>query len=182
MKIKRMAAGFLAVAMFASMALTPAWAEELTDYVVANDLTDTASDEPSGTDVLDEDENPNPPQLFTDTAAEGSASLGAEDNGTSVETAEDEPKEEGNTVSFTTQGDSGSSLQADSNDKTAATQITASVESTYTLVVPENVSMTGADGTGEKSASIPVLLKGDIPEGKAVYVTTDASPMRRTGS
>lgn len=42
------------------MALTPAWAEELTDYVVANDLTDTASDEPSGTDVLDEDENPNP--------------------------------------------------------------------------------------------------------------------------
>lgn len=182
MKIKRMAAGFLAVAMFASMALTPAWAEELTDSVVANDLTDTASDEPSDTDVLDEDENPNPPQLFTDTAAEGSASLGAEDDGTSVETAEDEPKEEGNTVSITTQGDSGSSLQADSNDKTAATQITASVESTYTLVVPENVSMTGADGTGEKSASILVLLKGDIPEGKAVYVTTDASPMQRTGS
>lgn len=182
MKIKRMAAGFLAAAMVASMALTPAWAEELTDSVVANDLTDTASNEPSDTDVLDEDENPNPPQFFSDTAAEGSASLGAEDDGTSVETAEDEPKEEGNTVSFTTQGDSGSSLQADSNDKTAATQITASVESTYTLVVPENVSMTGADGTGEKSASIPVLLKGDIPEGKAVYVTTDASPMQRTGS
>ena len=52
MKIKRMAAGFLAVAMFASMALTPAWAEELTDSVVANDLTDTASNEPSDTDVL----------------------------------------------------------------------------------------------------------------------------------
>lgn len=182
MKIKRMAAGFVAVAMFASMALTPAWAEELTDSVVTNDLTDTVSDEPSDTDVLDEDENPNSPQFFSDTAAEGSASLGAEDDGTSVETAENEPKEEGNTVSFTTQGDSGSSLQADSNDKTAATQITASVESTYTLVVPENVSMTGADGTGEKSASIPVLLKGDIPEGKAVYVTTDASPMQRTGS
>lgn len=183
MKIKRMAAGFLAVAMFASMALTPAWAEELTDSVVTNDLTDTVSDEPSDTDVLDEDENSNPPpQFFSDIAAEGSASLGAEDDGTSVETAEDEPKEEENTVSFTTQGDSGSSLQADSNDKTAATQITASVESTYTLVVPENVSMTGADGTGEKSASIPVLLKGDIPEGKAVYVTTDASPMQRTGS
>lgn len=182
MKIKRMAAGFLAVAMFASMALTPAWAEELTDSVVTNDLTDTVSDEPSDTDVLDEDENPNPPQFFSDTAAEGSGSLGAEDDGTCVETAENEPKEEGNTVSFTTQGDSGSSLQADSNDKTAATQITASVESTYTLVVPENVSMTGADGTGEKSASIPVLLKGDIPEGKAVYVTTDASPMQRTGS
>lgn len=182
MKIKRMAAGFVAVAMFASMALTPAWAEELTDSVVTNDLTDTVSDEPSDTDVLDEDENPNPPQFFSDTAAEGSGSLGAEDDGTSVETAENEPKEEGNTVSFTTQGDSGSSLQADSNDKTAATQITASVESTYTLVVPENVSMTGADGTGEKSASIPVLLKGDIPEGKAVYVTTDASPMQRTGS
>lgn len=183
MKIKRMAAGFLAVAMFASMALTPARAEELTDSVVTNDLTDTVSDEPSDTDVLDEDENSNPPMhFFSDTAAEGSASLGAEDDGTSVETAEDEPKEEGNTVSFTTQGDSGSSLQADSNDKTATTQITASVESTYTLVVPENVSMTGADGTGEKSASIPVLLKGDIPEGKAVYVTTDASPMQRTGS
>lgn len=182
MKIKRMAAGFLAVAMFASMTLTPAWAEELTDSVVTNDLTDTASDEPSDTDVLDEDENPNPPQFFSDTAAEGSGSLGAEDDGTSVKTAENEPKEEGDTVSFTTQGDSGSSLQADSNDKTAATQITASVESTYTLVVPENVSMTGADGTGEKSASIPVLLKGDIPEGKAVYVTTDASPMQRTGS
>lgn len=182
MKIKRMAAGFLAVAMFASMALTPAWAEELTDSVVTNDLTDTASDEPSDADVLDEDENPKPPQFFSDTAAEGGASLGAEDDGTSVETAENEPKEEGNTVSFTTQGDSGSSLQADSNDKTAATQITASVESTYTLVVPENVSMTGADGTGEKSASIPVLLKGNIPEGKAVYVTTDASPMQRTGS
>lgn len=183
MKIKRMAAGFLAVAMFASMALTPAWAEELTDSVVTNDLTDTVSDEPSDTDVLDEDENSNPPPaLFSDTAAEGGASLGAEDDGTSVETAEDEPKEEGNIVSFTTQGDSGSSLQGNSNDKTAATQITASVESTYTLVVPENVSMTGADGTGEKSASIPVLLKGDIPEGKAVYVTTDASPMQRTGS
>lgn len=59
MKIKIMAAGFLAVAMFASMALTPAWAEELTDSVVTNDLTDTVSDEPSDTDVLDEDENSN---------------------------------------------------------------------------------------------------------------------------
>lgn len=64
MKIKRMAAGFLAVAMFASMALTPAWAEELTDSVVTNDLTDTVSDEPSDTDVLDEDENSNPPPQF----------------------------------------------------------------------------------------------------------------------
>ena len=64
MKIKRVAAGLLAVAMVASMALTPAWAEELTDSVVTNDLTDTASDEPSDTDVLDEDENPNPPAVF----------------------------------------------------------------------------------------------------------------------
>jgi hypothetical protein len=64
MKIKRMAAGFVAVAMFASMALTPAWAEELTDSVVTNDLTDTVSDEPSDTDVLDEDENSNQPPHF----------------------------------------------------------------------------------------------------------------------
>lgn len=183
MKIKRVAAGFLAVAMFASMTLTPAWAEELTDSVTANDLTEMVSNDASDTDVLDEDENSTPPpQLFADTAAEGSASLGAEDEGTSAGMAEDDSAEGENTVSFTTQGDSETSLQADSNDKTAATQITASVESTYTLVVPENVSMTGEDGTGEKSASIPVLLKGDIPEGKAVYVTTNASPMQRTGS
>ena len=42
--------------------------------------------------------------------------------------------------------------------------------------------MSGTGGTGVKSAIISVTLKGDIPEDKAVNVTTTAPVMKCTGA
>lgn len=66
--------------------------------------------------------------------------------------------------------------------KTGSTQITATVTGDYTLTVPQTVAMTGSAGTGEKSATVTVNIKGDIAEDKQVTVTTTAPVMKRTGS
>lgn len=59
---------------------------------------------------------------------------------------------------------------ADSNDvawlsasKDTATQVTAEVDSFYTLTVPEEITLSGTDGTGIKTGTISVTLTGDIP-------------------
>lgn len=69
-----------------------------------------------------------------------------------------------------------------STNQTCSTDITATVSGSYTLVVPQTVAMTGADGTGEKTATIPVCVRGDIGENQKVTVTTVAPVMKATGS
>lgn len=69
-----------------------------------------------------------------------------------------------------------------STNQTGSTNVTATVSGSYTLVVPQTVAMTGADGTGEKTATIPVCVRGDIGENQKVTVTTVAPVMKATGS
>jgi len=59
---------------------------------------------------------------------------------------------------------------ADSNDvawlsasKDTATQVTAEVDSFYTLTVPEEITLNGSDGTGIQTGTIPVTLMGGYP-------------------
>ena len=63
-----------------------------------------------------------------------------------------------------------------------STNVTATVSSSYTLVVPQTVDMTGSAGTGEKTATIPVCIKGDIGENQKVTVATTVTAMTSAGS
>ena len=67
---------------------------------------------------------------------------------------------------------------ADDAAKSATTNVTATVNGSYSIIVPESVTLSGTGGTGVKSAIISVTLKGDIPEDKAVNVTTTAPVMK----
>ena len=69
-----------------------------------------------------------------------------------------------------------------SSDQSSSTDITASVPSSYTIVVPQTVAMIGEAGTGEKTATVSVTVKGDIPEDQAVTVSSIAPVMKREGS
>ena len=78
---------------------------------------------------------------------------------------------------------------ADSNDvawlsasKDTATQVTAEVDSFYTLTVPEEITLSGTDGTGIKTGTISVTLTGDIPLKGTVQVKTTATPLQAKGS
>ena len=73
-------------------------------------------------------------------------------------------------------------LDSSSSTKTSSTTVTASVPSSYSLIVPESVVMSGPMGTGEKVANIPVTIKGDIGEKQQIILTADAPTMRRQGS
>lgn len=73
-------------------------------------------------------------------------------------------------------------LDSSSSTKTSSTNVTASVPSSYSLIVPESVVMSGPMGTGEKVANIPVTIKGDIGEKQQIILTADAPTMRRQGS
>lgn len=55
---------------------------------------------------------------------------------------------------------------SDSNDtawlsasKDTSTQVTAEVDSFYTLTVPEEITLNGSDGTGIQTGTIPVTLR-----------------------
>lgn len=50
-----------------------------------------------------------------------------------------------------------------SASKDTSTQVTAEVDSFYTLTVPEEITLNGSDGTGIQTGTIPVTLMGDIP-------------------
>lgn len=71
---------------------------------------------------------------------------------------------------------------ADDAAKSATTNVTATVNGSYSIIVPESITLTGTSGTGVKSAIISVTLKGDIPEDKTVNVTTTAPVMKCTGA
>lgn len=69
-----------------------------------------------------------------------------------------------------------------SNISSGSTNVTATVTGAYTITVPQTVTMTGAAGTGEKTATIAVNVKGDIAENQVVTVKTTAPTMKCTGS
>ena len=63
---------------------------------------------------------------------------------------------------------------ADSND--------AELDSFNTLTVPEEITLSGTDGTGIKTGTISVTLTGDIPLKGTVQVKTTATPLQAKGS
>lgn len=80
-------------------------------------------------------------------------------------------------------------LDSDFNDtvwlsasKDTSTQVTAEVDSFYTLTVPEEITLDGSDGTGIKTGTIPVTLTGDIPLKGTVRVQTTATPLQAKGA
>lgn len=50
-----------------------------------------------------------------------------------------------------------------SASKDTSTQVTAEVDSFYTLTVPEEITLNGSDGTGIQTGTIPVTLMGGYP-------------------
>ena len=62
----------------------------------------------------------------------------------------------------------------------AATSKSASTA--YTLTVPEEITLSGTDGTGIKTGTISVTLTGDIPLKGTVQVKTTATPLQAKGS
>lgn len=191
MKLKRITAAIMAVAMATSVSVTPALATELNTPNSVEASTDIDVD---GESIVDDEtdgtESPDSGLEFQESNDATDDTLGedsnSEDSSSTVGDAANEsvvqPSESDDDTLYITQEEADAIALADTSDKEASTEVKASVESSYTLIVPESVSMVGDDGTGEKTATIPVLLKGDIPEGKAVYVTTDASPLQRSGS
>ena len=71
---------------------------------------------------------------------------------------------------------------SNNNNQSSSTVITATVPSSYTIVVPDTVAMTSTGKNGEMSATIPVTIKGDIADNQKVSVSASAPTMSRTGS
>lgn len=95
----------------------------------------------------------------------------------------DKQLEEGNTVVnlwpvFTQSGTN----MAYAGDGPISTNVKAEIASAYALVVPESVTMAGENGTGEKTATIPVTVKGDIGLTQKITVTTTPPIMQRAGA
>lgn len=60
----------------------------------------------------------------------------------------------------------------------ASTTVEAYVPSLYSLVVPESVTLNGEGGSGEKTATLPVIVKGDIGLSQKVSVSTTPPTMK----
>lgn len=71
---------------------------------------------------------------------------------------------------------------ANAIDKSVSTAVNAEIPPIYTLIVPESVTMTEENGTGEKTATIPVTVKGDIGLTQKITVTTTPPIMQRAGA
>lgn len=65
---------------------------------------------------------------------------------------------------------------------TGSTNVTAEVPGDYTITVPETVALTGDTGSGEKTATVKVTLKGDVAEDQTVTVTVNDPVMKRSGA
>lgn len=64
-----------------------------------------------------------------------------------------------------------------------STKVNATVTPSYTLTVPESITLTNAKGgSGIYTGTIPVNVKGDIGEGQSVTVTSTAPIMKCSGS
>lgn len=64
-----------------------------------------------------------------------------------------------------------------------STKVNATVTPSYTLTVPESITLTNnKGGSGTYTGTIPVNVKGDIGEGQSVTVTSTAPIMKCSGS
>ena len=73
--------------------------------------------------------------------------------------------------------DSGTLIASD-GDKPISTTVNAEIPSSYSLIVPESISLTGGDGSGEKSGILPVRIKGDIGLTEKIELKTIAPTMK----
>lgn len=71
---------------------------------------------------------------------------------------------------------------ANAIDRSFSTAVNAEILPIYALIVPESVTMTGENGTGEKTATIPVTVKGDIGLTQKITVTTTPPIMQQAGA
>lgn len=60
----------------------------------------------------------------------------------------------------------------------ASTTVEAYVPTLYSLIVPESVTLGGNAGSGEKTATLPVMVKGDIGLSQEVNVSTTPPTMK----
>lgn len=60
----------------------------------------------------------------------------------------------------------------------ASTTVEAYVPTLYSLIVPESVTLGGNSGSGEKTATLPVMVKGDIGLSQEVNVSTTPPTMK----
>lgn len=64
-----------------------------------------------------------------------------------------------------------------------STKVNATVTPSYTLTVPESITLTNTKGgSGTYTGTIAVNVKGDIGEGQSVAVTSTAPIMKCSGS
>lgn len=64
-----------------------------------------------------------------------------------------------------------------------STKVNATVTPSYTLTVPESITLTNnKGGSGTYTGTIPVNVKGDIPLKRTVQVKTTATPLQAKGS
>lgn len=64
-----------------------------------------------------------------------------------------------------------------------STKVNATVTPSYTLTVPESITLTNnKGGSGTYTGTIPVNVKGDIPLKGTVQVKTTATPLQAKGS
>lgn len=76
----------------------------------------------------------------------------------------------------------GSTVPDADGSHTGSTNVTAEVPGDYTITVPETVALTGDTGSGEKTATVKVTLKGDVAEDQTVTVTVNDPVMKRSGA
>lgn len=76
----------------------------------------------------------------------------------------------------------GSTVPDADGTHTGSTNVTAEVPGDYTITVPETVALTGDTGSGEKTATVKVTLKGDVAEDQTVTVTVNDPVMKRSGA
>lgn len=74
---------------------------------------------------------------------------------------------------------------SDTETSSGTTNVTASVSSNCTIVIPESVTLSKTDnvaGSGEYTKSFEVKVKGDVPEDGTVTITATNPTLKATGA
>lgn len=74
---------------------------------------------------------------------------------------------------------------SDTETSSSTTNVTATVNSNCTIVIPESVTLSKADnvaGSGEYTKSFEVIVKGDVPEDATVTITANNPTLKAAGA
>lgn len=74
---------------------------------------------------------------------------------------------------------------SDTETSSSTTNVTATVNSNCTILIPEGVTLTKDDnvvGSGEYTKSFEVIVKGDVPEDGTVTITATNPTLKATGA